>query len=78
MKDVPRSQWQDKKVSEAMILLREDLLVSPMTDIFEALTRMAGNGVGRLLVTNGGGKLVGIISQRDIMRLFEVKADLEE
>jgi CBS domain-containing protein len=37
---------------------------------------MAGNGIGRLLVTQDG-KLIGIISQRDVIRLFEVREDLE-
>ncbi len=75
VKDVPREQWAKTKVSEAMVPLKSDLVVSPYADIFDALTQMAGNGVGRLLVTQDG-KLIGIISQRDIMRLFEVKENL--
>ena len=42
-----------------------------------AVLHADGNGVGRLIVTLEG-KLVGIISQRDVMRLFEVKEDLGE
>lgn len=75
VKDVPRKLWATTKVNEAMVPLKRDLVVSPYADIFDALTQMAGNGVGRLLVTQDG-KLIGIISQRDIMRLFEVKENL--
>ena len=76
VKDVPRDRWAATNVSEAMIPLKSDLVVTPRTDILDALAQMAGNGIGRLLVTQGG-KLVGIISQRDVIRLFEVREDLE-
>jgi Zn-dependent protease/predicted transcriptional regulator len=75
VKDVPRQLWESTKVVEAMVPLKRDLVVSPYADIFDALIQMAGNSVGRLLVTQDG-KLIGIISQRDIMRLFEVKENL--
>jgi Zn-dependent protease/CBS domain-containing protein len=77
VKDVPRDLWGTTKVSQAMMPIVGELLVTPYTDVFEALTQMASNGVGRLLVTTDS-KLLGIISQRDIMRLFEVKTDLGE
>jgi len=76
VKDVPRERWAATNVSEAMIPIKTDLVVSPQTDILEALSQMAGNGIGRLLVTQDG-KLIGIISQRDVIRLFEVREDLE-
>lgn len=76
VKDVPRDRWSSTKASQAMIPVTEDLVVFPYTDVFEALTKMAGNGVGRLLVIHNN-KLDGIISQRDVIRLFEVKSDLE-
>jgi CBS domain-containing protein len=77
VKDVPRDLWHHKKVKEAMIPLKKDLLASPSIDAFEALTQMANNGVGRLIVTLNN-KVIGLISQRDIIRLFEVKSDLGE
>jgi Zn-dependent protease/CBS domain-containing protein len=76
IKDIPRDQWSNKCVGEAMIPIRRDLTVSPDTSAVDALSLMAGNDVGRLLVTDPQGKLLGIISQRDILRLFEVKEDL--
>jgi Zn-dependent protease/predicted transcriptional regulator len=77
VKDVPRESWVNTTVMEAMIPIKSDLVVSPYSDVFDALTSMAGNGVGRLLVTQDG-KLTGIVSQRDVIRLFEVKEDLGE
>jgi CBS domain-containing protein len=75
VKDTPRNEWAVTKVTEAMIPIKSDLVVNPSTDILDALAQMAGNGVGRLLVTQDG-KLIGIISQRDVIRLFEVREDL--
>ena len=77
VKDVPRQLWHSTKVKDAMIHLRKDLLIHQNIDAYEALPRMASNGVGRLIVTQDH-KLIGIISQRDIIRLFEVKEDLGE
>jgi Zn-dependent protease/CBS domain-containing protein len=77
IKDIPRDQWSNKCVGEAMIPISKDLTVPPDTDAFSALQQMAGNGLGRLLVLRDG-KQMGIISQRDILRLFEMKSDLGE
>jgi len=75
VKDMPKQEWNSLKVKDAMVPMRSDLMVDPNKDIFEALTQMAGNEVGRLIVTDGR-KVIGIISQRDIIRLFEVKDEL--
>ncbi len=77
VKDVPKDEWSNKSVCEVMTPIRRDLIVSPEADAFDALTQMAGNGLGRLLVVKNG-KILGMISQRDIMRLFEVKSRLGE
>jgi Zn-dependent protease/CBS domain-containing protein len=77
VKDVPRASWVSTTVMEAMLPINSDLVISPTADVFDALTLMAGNGVGRLLVRQDG-KLMGIVSQRDVIRLFEVKEDLGE
>jgi len=41
-----------------------------------ALSKMITSGIGRLIVIEDH-KVSGILSQRDIMRLFEVRIDLE-
>jgi Zn-dependent protease/CBS domain-containing protein len=77
VKDIHKNLWHSTKIKDAMVPLAQNLIVHPNKDVFEALTQMAGNGVGRLLVTQNG-KLIGIISQRDVIRLFEVKEGLGE
>ena len=46
------------------------------SDVMLALTKLASNRIGRLLVIEDS-KLLGILSQRDIMRLFEFKSEIE-
>jgi len=46
--------------------------VSPSTMVFDAIQLMAEKNVGALLVTEGG-KLVGIISERDYTRKIALK-----
>jgi Zn-dependent protease/CBS domain-containing protein len=75
VKDIPKDLWRQTKVGQIMIPLDRSFVISPETDAYTALTRMAGNKVGRMLVINHG-KIVGILSQRDIVRLFKVKEDL--
>ncbi|WP_136716987.1 CBS domain-containing protein [Halorientalis salina] len=47
--------------------------VSRTTDAEDAATRMQRRGVGRLLVTDDHGELVGLISRTDLMTVFEIR-----
>lgn len=42
--------------------------VSPDMSVFEAMQLMAARNIGALLVLDGGGKLVGIVTERDYAR----------
>jgi Zn-dependent protease/CBS domain-containing protein len=75
VKDIPKELWPETKVGQIMIPIDRSLVISADADAYEAMTMMAGNKSGRLMVISGG-KLIGMISQRDILRLFEVKEDL--
>lgn len=44
------------------------ITVSPEASIFEAMRLLVENKIGSLVVCDGEGKLVGILSERDIMR----------
>ena len=47
--------------------------VAPDTKVFDAISLMAEKNVGALLVTGAGGKLIGILSERDYTRKVVLK-----
>ena len=75
VKELPKEKWPMTLVTQVMTPIREDMIIHPEADVFEALTQMARSGSGRLLIVEGG-ELIGIVAQRDIIRLFELRADL--
>jgi len=76
VKEIDRNKWPLLTAREAMIPLSGQMTIAEGTELSGAMAKMAGNGLGRLLVVEGA-KLIGIISQRDIMRLFEFKNGLD-
>ena len=46
--------------------------IAPERTAMEALEEMQTHGIGRLLVTNGGDELVGLISRSDLMTAFDI------
>lgn len=77
VKEIERDKWPQTTAGEILIPVSEPLTTNENIEATDALVKMAGNGVGRLLVIEDS-KLIGILSQRDIMRLFEFKAEIEE
>ncbi len=75
IKEVPRDKWKETKAEDIMVPLTKKFTVDKDIDITHALTKLANNGIGRLLVIEKD-KLIGLVSQRDIMRLFEFKAEI--
>ena len=76
VRDIPKDKWPQTTAEEAMVKLNSAIIISPETEITYALSKMAASGIGRLLVVEDH-SLIGILSQRDVMRLFEVREDLE-
>ena len=76
IKEVPREKWKETSARQVMIPISKNLVIRKDADAMLALARMAGNQIGRLLVLENS-KLVGILSQRDVMRLFEFKSEIE-
>ncbi|MDD5382096.1 MAG: site-2 protease family protein [Candidatus Margulisbacteria bacterium] len=76
VKDIPREKWGETAAKTIMAPINKKLITSKETDALDALAKLAGNGIGRLLVIEDQ-KLIGIVSQRDIMRLFQFKAEIE-
>jgi len=76
VKEIPRSQWVDTKVGDIAKNCSADNTVSPDEDAVKAMSRMNQTGNSRLLVVEQG-KLVGVITLKDILRFLSVKIDLE-
>ena len=76
VKEVPRNQWPEKLSRDVMTPIDNRLVTTQETHALDALAKMSTNRIGRLLIIEDS-KLVGILSQRDVMRLFEFKAEIE-
>lgn len=76
VKQVPRERWAESTVADILEPCSEQNTVTPDTDAAATLTRMMQSGNSRLLVSEGG-RLLGIVSQSDIMRFLAVRLDLE-
>ncbi|MBI3755983.1 MAG: site-2 protease family protein [Deltaproteobacteria bacterium] len=72
---IPKEQWDTTLVRDVMDNISPDAILHPEDNAMNALSRMISLDIGRLLVMDKG-KLVGIITRRDIMKLMEFKADL--
>ncbi|HTY13171.1 MAG TPA: site-2 protease family protein [Candidatus Omnitrophota bacterium] len=77
VKEIPRERWGATSAAEAMEPIGSSLIVEKGSDLITALARMAANPVGRVLVIDNG-KLVGIVSKKDIVKLFELKEGIGE
>lgn len=77
VKEIAKDKWKETTAREIMIPIGKDLVTGKDTDAMDAFTKMAKTGIGRLLVIEDT-KLIGILSQRDIIRLFEFKAEIGE
>lgn len=76
VRNVPREEWRTRTVADVMQPRSGENTVSPDLDTAQALARMAQSGASRLLVIERD-RLLGVISQSDIMRYLSVKLDLE-
>lgn len=74
---VPREQWDTHRVEEYMAPCSADNTISPEADATQALTKMSQQGISRLMVVDQG-RLVGILSLRDLMKFIALKIELEE
>jgi Zn-dependent protease/predicted transcriptional regulator len=75
VKDVPKDLWPFKQVRDIMAPIDEVPSLKPGDDATEALSRMVSDDLGRMPVIDDG-RLVGIVSRRDILNLFKIKSDL--
>ena len=77
VKEVPREDWEQKKVGEIARECSDENTIEPDKDATEALSSMNRNGVSRLMVVQGG-KLTGIIGLKDLLKFLSLKVELDE
>ena len=75
IRHIPREQWGQVPVSQAMIPLARLHIVSPQQSLSDVLPLMAGRDVNQLPVVENGA-LVGILSRDAIVRYLEVRRSL--
>jgi len=76
LKKVPQAEWTRRTVRDIMQPCTPDHVIGPTADALEAWSRMHRTGNGRLLVVHDG-RLIGILSRRDLMTFLSLKFDLE-
>lgn len=75
VKNVPRELWAFKQVRDIMTPIDQVPSLKPTDDAGEALNRMISEDAGRMPVMEAG-RLLGILSRRDIMEFVKIRTDL--
>jgi Zn-dependent protease/CBS domain-containing protein len=76
IRHVPREHWPQTPVGEAMVPLERLHAVRPEQSLNDVLPLMTGHDVNQLLVVDGAGQLVGILSRDAILRYVEIRRGL--
>jgi Zn-dependent protease/CBS domain-containing protein len=77
IKEVPREEWARKTVAESMDDCSAENSIGPDTGAMEAITLMGRTGKSRLMVVEGG-RLLGVVSLKDMMGYVTERMELEE
>lgn len=76
VKEIPRHEWAYRTVGEVAKRCSVDRTISPEADAVKALSKMNRSGNSRLLVVDQG-RLIGILSLKDLLRFLSLKIELE-
>jgi predicted transcriptional regulator len=76
VRDVPRAEWSTKTAGELAKSNPSGSIIEPDMDVMEALSFMNRTGLTRLIVSEDG-KLSGIITSKDIMRVISLRLELK-
>jgi Zn-dependent protease/CBS domain-containing protein len=77
LRGVAREEWKYRTVGTLTTPWSADTAVTPDTGALQALARMRQTGHSRLLVVENG-RLVGILSVRDLLDFLSLKLELEQ
>src|SRR5208282_2241320 len=72
---IPRELWDRTTVREAMRPLEKLYIITPDTQVLDALKLMAGNDVNQLPVV-ANGTLQGVVSRSQLMQLLQARSEL--
>jgi predicted transcriptional regulator len=78
IKELPREQWEQKKVFEVAHPCNKDNSISTEEDAVKALSIMNKTGNSRLIVIDKTGHLRGMIALKDLLKFLSIKIDLDE
>jgi len=70
--EVPRSEWEKRKVRDCMLPRDKVPVVAEDDDLFDAATELADSDISRALVLDGD-RLVGLLSVTDVARALQVR-----
>jgi Zn-dependent protease/predicted transcriptional regulator len=73
---IPHERWDKTTVREAMRPLEELHVITPDTQVLDALKLMVGNDVNQLPVV-ANGTLQGIVSRSHLMQLLQARSELQ-
>ncbi len=76
IKDVPREEWDLRRVEDVLAPCSIENVIPPDTDAMKALTIMNRTGNSRLMVVDGD-HLVGVVTLKDMLKFLNLKMDLE-
>lgn len=77
VRDVPKEDRGEKRVRDIMVPCSPDNTIEPDADAMKALSLMHRTGGSRLVVADEG-RLVGIITLKDLTKFLSLKIELEE
>ncbi|MFZ5907040.1 MAG: M50 family metallopeptidase [Nitrospirota bacterium] len=77
VKNIPRSEWNEKKVSDIAVQCTESNTILPDADTMKAFSLMNRTKNSSLMVVKDN-KLMGIITLKDIMTVLSVRLDFDE
>ncbi|MFH0887177.1 MAG: site-2 protease family protein [bacterium] len=76
IKKIDKDKWSHENISELMTPISEKYVLHPEEQAVEALTHMVRDDLPALPIVEDN-QLLGVISQRDILKVLKIKMDLE-
>jgi CBS domain-containing protein len=73
---IPRERWDKTTVREAMRPLEELHVITPDTQVLDALKLMASNDVNQLPVV-ANGTLQGVVTRSHLLQLLQARSELQ-